>query len=39
MTDATLTPAPAGRSYARMILRRFLTHKMAVFGGIVVVLL
>jgi peptide/nickel transport system permease protein len=39
MTDATITSQPASRSYAGMILRRFLTHKMAVFGGIVVVLL
>jgi peptide/nickel transport system permease protein len=39
MTDATIVTVPAGRSYAGMILRRFLTHKMAVFGGIIVVLL
>lgn len=39
MTDATIITAPASRSYARTIWRRFLSHRMAVFGGIVVVLL
>ena len=39
MTEATLTSSSANPSHAAMILRRFLTHRMAVFGGVVVVLL
>lgn len=39
MTEATLTSSSATPSHAAMILRRFLTHRMAVFGGVVVVLL
>lgn len=37
MTDATIAPRPASRSYTRMIFRRFLRHRMAVVGAVVVV--
>lgn len=39
MTDVTIASPQISRSYRQMILRRFLSHRMAVFGAIVVVLL
>ena len=39
MTDATIASPRINRSSRQMILRRFLSHRMAVFGAIVVVLL
>ncbi len=39
MTHATFAPQQASRSYSMMIFRRFLNHRMAVVGAIVVLLL
>jgi peptide/nickel transport system permease protein len=39
MTDVAIASRQASRSYARMILRRFLSHRMAVAGAVVVVTL
>ncbi len=39
MTDITIAPRQENRSYGQMILRRFLTHRLAVVGAVVVVLL
>lgn len=39
MTDIAIAPRQPSRSYARMILRRFLSHRMAVAGAVVVVML
>lgn len=39
MTDVTIVSTKASRSYGHMILRRFLTHRLAVFGAVMVILL
>ncbi|MER8829475.1 ABC transporter permease [Mesorhizobium sp. M0938] len=39
MTDVTIASPQISRSYRRMILQRFLSHRMAVFGAVVVFLL
>lgn len=39
MTDIAIAPRQKSRSYGRMILRRFLSHRMAVAGAVVVFLL
>jgi peptide/nickel transport system permease protein len=39
MTEVTIASPQINRSYRRMILQRFLSHRMAVFGAIVVFLL
>lgn len=39
MTDAVVSPRHASRSYGAMILRRFMGHRLAVAGAIVVILL
>ncbi|MET3580168.1 peptide/nickel transport system permease protein [Mesorhizobium robiniae] len=39
MTDVTIASPQINRSYRRMILHRFLSHRMAVFGAVVVFLL
>lgn len=39
MTDMTIAAAPMSRSHGRTILRRFMSHRMAVFGAVVVFLL
>lgn len=39
MTDATAASLPQSRSYGAMILRRFLSHRMAVAGAVVVFVL
>lgn len=37
--DVTIAPRQANRSYGQLIFRRFLTHRLAVVGAVVVVLL
>ncbi|TKT78229.1 ABC transporter permease [Aquamicrobium sp. LC103] len=39
MSDLAISPRTASRSYGAMILRRFLSHRMAVVGAIVVFVL
>ncbi|MCR5858452.1 ABC transporter permease [Mesorhizobium sp. J428] len=39
MTDIAIAPRQKSRSYGRMILRRFVSHRMAVAGAVVVFLL
>jgi peptide/nickel transport system permease protein len=39
MTEVTIASPQINRSYRRMILQRFLSHRMAVFGAVVVFLL
>ena len=39
MTDAVVSPHPASRSYGAMIFHRFMGHRLAVAGAVVVILL